>query len=140
MEASATTSRKVHTFSSATYLEGLMAELDRAAISIRMGQARDLAGLKQPEMADLLEVHFRTIQDWESPKKRVVPFDRLEEWARLTETTREWLLHGEMEATEEDRLRRIVREELEALRGDLDRIENLLRSEEQARSQAETPE
>src|SRR6266516_1002567 len=87
-EASATTSRKVRTFRSGSYLEGLMAELDRASISIRVGQAREEAGLTQPDIAELLElkVHFRTVQDWESPKKHVVPFDRLDEWARLTRT------------------------------------------------------
>jgi hypothetical protein len=51
-EISATFSRKVRTFSSANYLEGLMAELDRAAISIRMAQARDAAGPTQPEIAE----------------------------------------------------------------------------------------
>lgn len=109
-----------------SYLEGLMAELDRAAISIRMGQSREQAGLTQPEIADLLHppVHFRSVQDWESPRKRVVPFDRLDEWARLTKSTREWLIYGE-EAIEGDRLARVEQrlEELfslvETLRHDL---------------------
>jgi hypothetical protein len=105
-KASSPISRKVHTFRSSSYLEGLMAELDRAAISIRMGQSRETAGPTQPEIAEMLEppVHFRTVQDWESPKMHVVPFDRLDEWARLTKTTREWLLYGEEAKADDDRL------------------------------------
>lgn len=74
-----------------------MAELDRAAISLRMKESRDAAGLIQVEIAELLSppIHWRTVQDWESPKMNVVPFDRLDEWARMTQTTREWLLHGQ---------------------------------------------
>lgn len=75
-----------------------MAELDRAGISLRMGQSREAAGLTQPEIADLLHVHFRSVQDWESPRKHVVPFDRLGEWAELVNVSREWLLYGEAQA------------------------------------------
>lgn len=72
-----------------------MAELDRAAISLRIAEARDKrAGLIQTEIADLLGVHWRTIQDWESPKNPTVPWDRLSEIAEATGVTKEWLLHG----------------------------------------------
>jgi transcriptional regulator with XRE-family HTH domain len=108
-----------------------MAELNRAEISARMGVAREAAGLKQPEIADMLHVHFRSIQDWESPKKRVVPFDRLGEWAELTHVSREWLLYGE-EAESTDRLSAIerelrqVREELAAVRNVLPAVDDVL--------------
>jgi transcriptional regulator with XRE-family HTH domain len=77
------------------YLANLMAELDRAAISSRLGEALRLAGVTQQEAADYLGVHKRSIEDYVSPRKQTVPFDRLEEWATLTGVTKAWLLHGE---------------------------------------------
>jgi transcriptional regulator with XRE-family HTH domain len=115
--------RNMRTFRADGYLAQLMGELDRAAISLRLAQARDEAGFTQPEMAELLIVHFRSIQNYESPKKHVLPFDRLDEWAKITGRTKEWLLHGDdpivmgddrLEAIEEE-LRRIT-SELAALR------------------------
>lgn len=91
----ATTSRKVHTFRGGEYVAALMAELSRAAIAQRIATARKQAGLDQPELADLMHVHFRTIQDWESPKKQATPWDRLDELAAVTDVTKDWLLHGE---------------------------------------------
>lgn len=76
------------------YLLDLMAELDRAAISLRLGESLKTAGIKQPEMADLLHVHKSAVEQYVSPKVKTVPFDRLDEWAKLTGTTKEWLLHG----------------------------------------------
>lgn len=78
-----------------------MAELDRAAISTRIRQARKQAGFRnRNDVADLLHVHPRTIEDWENPKHQNVPWDRLDEIARATGVTREWLLHGEREGSE----------------------------------------
>lgn len=90
-----------------------MAELDRAGISMRMGQSRQAVGLTQPEIADMLDVHFRAVQNWESPKIRSVPFDRLDEWSKLTHVSREWLLYGE--ETQPEALTEI-RDEISALR------------------------
>jgi transcriptional regulator with XRE-family HTH domain len=100
-----------------------MAELDRAAISVRLRQARDDVGLTRPEMAELLTVHFRSIENYESPQKHVIPFDRLDEWAQITGRTKEWLLHGDEPRVMaddrlgmiEERLERVVAE-LQALR------------------------
>lgn len=90
--------RERATFDSASYLATLMAELDRAAISTRIRQARKQAGFRnRDEIAELLHVHRRTIEDWESPKHANVPWDRLDEIARATGVSREWLLHGEDE-------------------------------------------
>lgn len=120
--------RKLRTFTSDGYLTQLMAELDRAAISRRLAQSREDVGLTQPEMAELLVVHFRSVQNYESPKRLVVPFDRLEEWARITGRTKEWLLHGDEPivmaddrlAVIEGELRRVA-SELSALRALLER-------------------
>lgn len=80
-----------------------MAELDRAAISLRLGESREQAGLTQPEMAEALtrrrhgedeSLHWRTVQNYESPKKAVIPWDLLDQWARITGVTKTWLLHG----------------------------------------------
>lgn len=98
-----------------------MGELDRAAISVRLQQSREEAGLTQPEIGELLRVHWRTVQDWESPKKRNVPFDRLDEWAAITGTAKQWLLHGD-EPTRQDR-----DDEAREVLDRLDRIEQALR-------------
>lgn len=91
----ATTYRKVHTFSGGAYVAALMAELSRAGIAQRIATARDQAGLTQNELADAMHVHYRTVQDWESPKKQATPFDRLDELAAVTGVTKVWILHGE---------------------------------------------
>jgi DNA-binding transcriptional regulator YiaG len=97
MKSSATRTNGARTFSSSRYLAKLMAELDRAAICARIAEARETAGLTQPELAEVLEppVHWRTVQTWESLKDPRVPWDRLDEIARVTGRTKEWLLHGE---------------------------------------------
>ncbi len=109
--------RERSTFSSASYLASLMAELDRAAISARIRQARKQAGFRnRNDIADLLHVHPRTIEDWENPKHQNVPWDRLDEIAKTTGVTREWLLHGEREEEEDVLASLAVRlGELEAL-------------------------
>jgi transcriptional regulator with XRE-family HTH domain len=105
-----------------------MAELDRAAISVRLAESREQAGLTQEEMAEALQrdgtpLHWRTVQNYESPKIDRVPWDLLDQWARVTGTSKEWLLHGERE--EDDRLARLeeqlvtVLAVLEELRGEL---------------------
>lgn len=91
----ATTSPKVRTFRGGEYVAALMAELSRAAIAQRIATARKQAGLDQPELADLMHVHYRTVQDWESVKKQATPWDRLDEIAAVTGITKEWILHGE---------------------------------------------
>jgi transcriptional regulator with XRE-family HTH domain len=93
----ATTSRKVHTFRGGEYVAALMAELSRAGIAQRIATAREQAGLTQPELAEVMHVHYRTVQDWESPKKQATPWDRLDELAAVTGVRKEWLLHGELE-------------------------------------------
>jgi transcriptional regulator with XRE-family HTH domain len=90
-----------------------MAELDRAAISVRLKQAREEAGLTQPELGDALDPprHWRTIQNYEDPKLGRVPWDALGQWARVTGKTKEWLLHGDVApAGSLEELRPLIRE------------------------------
>ena len=91
----ATKTRKLVTFRGGDYVADLMAELSRAAICDRIGEAREQSGLTQVEFAELLHVHWRTVQNWESRKKPNVPWDRLDEIAKATDVTRDWLLHGD---------------------------------------------
>lgn len=123
--------RTVHTFSSAAYLEELMGELNRAAICQRIQTAREEAGLTQPELGDALHpsVHWRTIQTWESVKQPRVPWDRLDEIARITARTKEWLLHGEAAIPDGDHLgalEELVAEGFAAVDRRLERLEERL--------------
>ena len=103
-KASATNVAKSGTFSSATYLADLLVELDRAAICRRIAEARQRAGLTQPELAEALRqpVHWRTVQVWERGQRSrkgehqwVVPWDRLDDIASVLGVTKVWLLHGD---------------------------------------------
>ncbi len=69
----------------------LMVELQREDICARIQQARLEAGLKQHEMAELLEAHPRSIQNYESDR---VPWDKLGQIAEITGKSKVWLLHG----------------------------------------------
>lgn len=93
--------RERTTFDSASYLATLMAELDRAEISNRIRLARKQAGFRNRQMlADVMQVHWRTIEDWENPKHANVPWDRMEELSGVLNVSKMWLLHGEPEVGE----------------------------------------
>jgi hypothetical protein len=101
-----------------------MAELDRVLIASRIKHAREKAGLTQSELGDALAppVHWRTVQTWESAKDRRVPWGRLDQIATVTDTTKEWLLHGREPAdTSEHRAptetEQTILEQLAELRG-----------------------
>lgn len=73
-----------------------MAELDRAEISNRIRLARKQAGFRNRQMlADVMQVHWRTIEDWENPKHANVPWDRMEELSGVLNVQKMWILHGE---------------------------------------------
>jgi transcriptional regulator with XRE-family HTH domain len=118
--------RKLRTFHSDAYLAQLMGELDRAAISVRLAQARAEVALSQSEMAELLTVHLRSVQNYESPKVNVIPFDRLEQWAQITGRTKEWLLHGDQPRIVADDRLEAIEEELRRVTAGLDRLEEIL--------------
>jgi transcriptional regulator with XRE-family HTH domain len=120
-------SRKLHSFRGDGYLAQLMGELDRAAISVRLAQAREEVGLTQVELAELLQVHFRSVQNYESPRERRIPFDLLDRWAQVTGRPKEWLLHGdEPRIVADDRLQ-AIEDELARVTAGLERLEQLLR-------------
>lgn len=48
-------------------------------------------------LADVMQVHWRTIEDWENPKHANVPWDRMEELSGVLNVQKMWLLHGEPE-------------------------------------------
>lgn len=114
-----------------------MAELDRAAISVRLAEAREQAGLSQAELGDLLHLHFRSIQNYESPKVDRIPWDKLDEWGQITGRTKEWLLHGSDDAVSSSELTALHRD-LEEVKEGLARVESLLR-EAAARGGAPSP-
>lgn len=119
--------RKVRTFPANGYPGLHMNEIDRAAIAGRLRQARAEVALTQVEMAELLTVHYRTVQTWESPKITAIPFDQLDQWAQITGRTKEWLLHGdEPRIVADDRLQEIE-DELRRLATAVERFEDLLR-------------
>lgn len=76
-----------------------MARLEEAEIRARIKQARVQAGLRQPDLADLLTVHVKSIVNYEAKngKDAKVPYDRLGEIADVTGVSLKWLLHGDDE-------------------------------------------
>lgn len=99
----ATKPRNVRTFTGHGLMADLMAAVDRHSIAQRIGRARDESGLTQAEVADLMHVHPRTVQNWESNARPIVAFDRLEELAGIIGTSKFWLLHGtELPGSAED--------------------------------------
>lgn len=93
---------KDRTFHEGDLVATLMAELSRVGIAQRIATARKQAGLDQHEFADLMHVHWRTVQDWESVKKHTTPWDRVDEIANVTGVSRNWMLHGEDEGAVPD--------------------------------------
>ena len=83
----------------------LQPEFDPPAIARRIAKAREKV-MTQAALANLMHVHPRTVQTWETgeavrqngettEKRRwPVPWTRLAELAWHLRTTREWLLYG----------------------------------------------
>lgn len=95
-----------------------MAELQREEIVARIKQARKESGLTQEELADLLDVIPRTYQNYESTR---VPWGFINQIAKATGKTPEWLLHGDPKPTPD------LMGSLSGNRAQLDRIETMLR-------------
>lgn len=124
------------------YLANLMEQVNRAEISRRIGQAREDSGITQRQLADLMGVHVNTVQNWCSPKKAIVPYDRLGELAEALGTTRYWLMYGEREpaAAEKEALAEIAetqRAQQRLLLELMDRLDRLV--EGQRRGDREPP-
>lgn len=103
-QPAATDSRNERRFRGGEYVANLMAELNRLAIAQRVQQAREEAGLKQREVAEALQVHWRTVQNWESQANPIVAWDRLDELSDLLGVSKPWLIHGEETIRETNRL------------------------------------
>lgn len=73
-----------------------MAEVQREEITARIQKARIEAGLTQAELAGLLDVTPRTYQNYESHR---VPWNLINQIAKATGKTSEWLIHGDPEPT-----------------------------------------
>jgi transcriptional regulator with XRE-family HTH domain len=70
--------------------------LDRSAVGERIAQARtDVAGLTQKQLADVLGVTGRAVQNWEAGTR--APIRHLRELEEALGVSREWLLWGTQE-------------------------------------------
>lgn len=114
----ATNSRNFRTFL-------LMQAFAAKEIGARIEQARKERGLTQEDLADMAAgFSKRSLQDYEAGV--TIPYKHLRELSRLLRKPEEWFLYGNEEdgdAPTDDRLREIVREELQDVRQILERIE-----------------
>lgn len=121
MQTAATTERKQRRFRGGDYVASLMAEISAAEIGGRIKQARHEAGLSQHELADALQLHYRTVQNWESRANPTMPeWKRLEDIAGVLGVSKEWLLHGDAAGDP------ALSEQVNALREELAEIRTLL--------------
>jgi transcriptional regulator with XRE-family HTH domain len=67
-------------------------ELEPERIRARLRQAREEAGFTQQQLADVLGVHKRSVENYENLR---VPWDLLNEYARATNRSSEWFIYGE---------------------------------------------
>lgn len=97
-------------------------------IGARIQQARERAGLRQEDLAELLGVATRTIQNYEGGATK--QYAKLRQIAALIGTTPEWLLHGDAPSTEAtpDQME-IVQTQLADLRQDMQRLLALVESQ-----------
>jgi transcriptional regulator with XRE-family HTH domain len=112
----------------------LVSQIDPEGIRRRLRQARHETGLTQQEVADALEIHKRTIENYEN--SRVPEFRMLNRLADVLNVSVAWLLHGDaMQPTEDVELRSEIaalREAQQDLVRRFDELADLLRD---ARSQ-----
>ena len=81
-------------------------------IGDRIRRAREKAGLRQEDLADLIGTSTRQVQNYEAGDSK--QYSRLKAIAAATDVTVEWLLHGDREEDAADRLAEVERH-LEAL-------------------------
>jgi transcriptional regulator with XRE-family HTH domain len=100
----------------------LLMQLDRPAIRRRIRSARKAAGLTQQELAELMRVHKRTVENWEN---EYVPWERLNELASVLAREVEWFLYGGdiIAAAKRDEAEAVVLAAVARLDERLDRIE-----------------
>lgn len=88
------------TANAARSLALLMDELQEGAICARIKKAREEAELSQDQLAELLGVIKRTIQNYESER---VPWRSLGKIGEITGKSTKWLLHGEEDGIAADK-------------------------------------
>lgn len=93
-----------------------MAQIEERMVRARIKQARKEAGLTQQQLAELLEVIPRSVQNYEDPGDNGrTPWGKINAIAKATGRTSEWILHGD----------EVVASPLE-LQQQLDRVEGKL--------------
>ena len=102
-------------------------------IGARIAEAREQAGLRQEDLADILNVSTRTVQNYEAGATK--PYKHLVAIAGATGRTAEWLLHGDPEQdVSRDEWRDRVEGQLSDVHALLDRILDRLDPPEDARA------
>lgn len=71
----------------------LLDVLEPREIGERIKQARERAGLRQEDLADLIDMSTRQVQNYEAGESK--PYSKLKAIAEATETTVGWLLQGD---------------------------------------------
>ncbi len=99
---------------------------DRKIIASRLRTAREMAGLSQAQVAQILGLHRPAVSEMESGRRRV----SAGELARLTEiysVDMEWLAGSEVNSEHDDERIRFAARQLAKLKADdLDKVMNLL--------------
>lgn len=105
-----------------------MEELEAKEVGARIRRARDERGLTQEELAGMASFSKRSLQDYEAGK--TAAYRHLGELSRLLNRPREWFLYGDdtLAALDEQNVRRIIREEIEAAFERRDAADSLPRS------------
>lgn len=93
-------------------------------IGARIAQARKEAGLTQDELADILSVVTRTVQNYEAGATK--PYTHLRAIADTTGRSVEWLLHGEPDELVTGAELAALRKDLAEVRAAVARIEELV--------------
>jgi transcriptional regulator with XRE-family HTH domain len=116
-KASATNARNLRTLL-------LLNVFEPEEIGDRIKQARDRAGLRQEDLADLIGMSTRQIQNYEAGESK--QYAKLRAIAEATGVRVEWLLHGDEETVSRDEELHALREELGEVRGELAEVHRLL--------------
>lgn len=80
----------------------LMTRLQTAQVAGRMRDARIEAGLTQEQMAELVGVHKRVIENIENNRLVKGPYQYVNAWSDITNWTVQQLLHGDARTQGED--------------------------------------
>jgi transcriptional regulator with XRE-family HTH domain len=113
----------------------LVAQIEERMIRARIKQARKEAGLTQHQLAELIEVIPRSVQNYEDVEAGRVPWAKMNQIAAAVGRSSEWLIHGDPH----EPLEALSSEEAKELRKQLDRIEEKLDKLLNPKAPAKTP-